>query len=228
MHAARAHVGRIGAERGADTEGRARPARRGVMRLAAGAQVVPERLDVARAGEAAGHADDRDRLGRRPCAAARPGATAAARRIAARRSRSERRGEGGWASGSRRTASARAPAPVSCVEPRECLQHQQRVAAELEEVVEAADAIDARAPRRTRAQTGVLGGAARRAIGLREVGPLARRRRGSARRSSLPLAVSGSASRPRTRAGIMKSGSSVAEVRAQSAAAGGIVAGGTT
>ena len=150
--------------------------RRSVIDSRPSHRLLPELLDVAAPGEAAGHADDRDRL-------------------VGVRTRARERGAGGAPASSSACASAAGVGAAKNDRRRDLghaerraacassAQRQQRVAAELEEVVEARRPGRGRAPRRTRAQISGLAiarparGTAVPARAARSSAPAARRDR---------------------------------------------------
>lgn len=99
------------------------------------------------------------------------------------------------------------------------LHRQQRMSPEGEEVVVAADALDAQRLRPDRRQH-LLGRGAGRRVGAAGVGPPGAPGAGSARRSSLPLGVSGSASSASNADGTMYSGNRARRNARSSAAPG--------
>ncbi len=204
--AARRHVGRIVRWRRRDRRIEL-VAREDADRLAAVAQVVPERLDVGARRGSAGHADDGDRLVGVADASARARASARRERSIALRQRrrcrcgeERRRRDLGRGRASRRRASSRSASselPPSSKKPSS--------APDLIEAEHLGERARRSPPRDRRAGRGTAAPA-----------PVARSSaRAAAARSSLPLAVTGSAASVTNAAGTMNSGSSVGELRAQ-------------
>ena len=161
------NVGRIGAKRDGDRRIEL-VGPEDADRLAARAEVLPERFDVGSAGEPPGHADDRDRFvvavtvtvaGADVARGARGHRRSFDRRAQRARERSRRR------CGEQRRR--RDVAEARGMQPAQQPKHIQRTAAELEESVESADAVEAQHLRKGRADE-QLALAARRSIRFRQ------------------------------------------------------------
>ncbi len=170
-HAAGAHVGRVGAQRGADAG-----VERGVVEeadgVAPGQQVVPELLDVGGAGKAPGHGDQRDGLlrvgGARRGGGRRSGRGHAAVLAARQLGRDGARG---------RVAEqqvGRQPPRAVFLQLGQHGQHAQRVAAQVEEVVVAPDPVELQRRGEGRAHA-LLDVAASFLVGCGQFRPLAAR-----------------------------------------------------